>query len=278
MSNLLTVNNDLIVSGNIKLNNSIKDSSGSSGTNGQVLTSIGNGWNWEDKTDTTYTQGTGVTINGSNQISIGQPVGTTNSPSFKTLNLTDAVSGNQLVLSRSGGFANINFKNTSNNHRWRFAGPGGMQTSGIFSDPYGLAVNYNNGTTEFNQYHFMSNGSLAIKNTFYSNKTITVSDDRIKFNEKIINNGLNTILQLKPVKYDKSLILNVEENTEKEAGFIAQEVFEIPELKPYVVEGTEEDFWRLNYSCIIPYLVSAIKEQNEVINSLKERIEVLEAR
>ena len=102
------------------------------------------------------------------------------------------------------------------------------------------------------------------------------SDDRLKFNEEIINNALDTILQLQPKKYDKSLTLNVEENTEREAGFIAQEVFEIPELKPYVVEGTAEEAWRLNYSCFIPYLVSAVKEQNAIISSLRVRIEALE--
>ena len=46
MTRPLTINNNLTVSGDIKLNNSIKDSSGSAGTNGYVLTSTGTGWNW----------------------------------------------------------------------------------------------------------------------------------------------------------------------------------------------------------------------------------------
>ena len=57
------------------------------GTTNQVL--ISNGSNssvsWADQTDTTYSPGTGVTINGSNVISIGQAVGTSDSPSFAQL-------------------------------------------------------------------------------------------------------------------------------------------------------------------------------------------------
>jgi len=59
------------------------------GNSGQVIVSNGSGnpVSWVDQTDTTYTAGTGVTINGSNQISIGQSVGTSDNPSFNQLSL-----------------------------------------------------------------------------------------------------------------------------------------------------------------------------------------------
>jgi len=56
--------------------------------NGEVLKYNSTSGKWENQTDTTtYTAGTGVTINGSNQISIGQSVATSNSPSFTQLSL-----------------------------------------------------------------------------------------------------------------------------------------------------------------------------------------------
>ena len=57
------------------------------GTTNQVIVSNGSGSSvsWADQTDTTYSPGTGVTINGSNVISIGQAVGTSDSPSFAQL-------------------------------------------------------------------------------------------------------------------------------------------------------------------------------------------------
>ena len=181
-----------------------------------------------------------------------------------------------IAVGRSGGFAGLNLINTTNNHSWRFAGPGNVFTTGLSTDSNGLILAYidgplgQSGSTETFTCHFNSNGSLSIRNSFFGNKTITVSDDRLKFNEEIINNGLETILQLNPTKYDKSLVLNVEENTEREAGFIAQEVFKIPELKPYVIEGNQEHPWRINYTCIIPYLVSAIKELKMQVEELKK--------
>jgi len=59
------------------------------GTAGQFLKSnnSGSAVSWDTPTDTTYTNGTGVSISASNAISIGQMVGTFDSPSFNTLTL-----------------------------------------------------------------------------------------------------------------------------------------------------------------------------------------------
>jgi hypothetical protein len=69
------------------------------GTSDQVLVSRGQNdpVKWVDNTDTTYSGGTGVTINVSNEINIGQSVGTSDSPSFIQLSLGDA-GGNPGIL------------------------------------------------------------------------------------------------------------------------------------------------------------------------------------
>ena len=71
------------------------------------------------------------------------------------------------------------------------------------------------------------------------------SDDRIKWNETPITNALDTIRLLKPHTYDKAHFIPEDglqpENTYREAGFVAQEVLEIPELVQFVrPDGVEE--------------------------------------
>ena len=69
---------------NLKINNKLLDYNNSSGTDGQVLTSSNNGSNitWNDPQ--TYTNGTGVNLDGT-QFSIGQSVANTDSPNFTNL-------------------------------------------------------------------------------------------------------------------------------------------------------------------------------------------------
>ena len=84
-------------------------------------------------------------------------------------------------------------------------------------------------------------GDLEVTGTTNSG----TSDDRIKWNETPITNGLDTIRLLKPHTYDKGHFIPEDglqpENTFREAGLIAQEVLEIPELVQFVrPDGVEE--------------------------------------
>lgn len=60
-------------------------------------------------------------------------------------------------------------------------------------------------------------------------------------------------------------------------GLVAQEVYElIPEAvnKP---ENEQSDLWSLSYDKLVPVLVRAIQEQQQQIESLKERLAAIEA-
>ena len=102
-----------------------------------------------------------------------------------------------------------------------------------------------------------------------ANTMTASSDDRLKFNEKDITNGLSVIGQLNPKIYDKSKKLNTNEDTFKEAGLIAQEVLQT-DLSFSVSGGDYTDFmgnivereYKINYNDVIPYLISAVKELN----------------
>ena len=103
--------------------------------------------------------------------------------------------------------------------------------------------------------------------TFSANAVSASSDDRLKFNEQPIQNGLNVVKQLTPYVYDKSKTLDVEEDTHTEAGLIAQEVLQT-DLSFCVTGGDKDDIfgntikhpYRVNYNDVVAYIIAAIKE------------------
>lgn len=122
-----------------------------------------------------------------------------------------------------------------------------------------------------------------------------ISDARIKKNVQTIPNALQKVLQLRGVEYnyDKTNypMLNVSES-EKQIGFVAQEVEAVmPELVreanirasgglPQSADiKTAANSYLLktfSYSSIVPILVEALKEQQQIIEDLKTRVEKLE--
>ena len=100
------------------------------------------------------------------------------------------------------------------------------------------------------------------------------SDRRLKENISYFNDGLAQILQLKPATFD---FINGENN---QKGFIAQDVETVlpevigtttmPNLSGEVDETDE--YLTINSQAIIPYLVSAIKEQQATIEALETRL------
>jgi hypothetical protein len=109
------------------------------------------------------------------------------------------------------------------------------------------------------------------------------SDDRLKFNEVDIQNGLQMINQLSPKIYDKSKILNIEENTFKEAGVVAQEVLNT-DLSFCVSGGDTTDFlgnllenpYIVNYNDIFTYGLAATKELDAIVQTQQTGISTLQ--
>ena len=142
---------------------------------------------------------------------------------------------------------------------------------------------------------------LSVNGGTYSSGGFTSSDDRIKYNEQVINSSsaLNLINQLSPQKYEKIIEqpaeavgtwipTDAEWPTVKdqyswmdEAGLIAQDIQQIPELS-WCVTGEEVDSegnqttLRLNYNDIYAYHISATKELSSQLNEEKAKIATLE--
>ena len=152
-----------------------------------------------------------------------------------------------------------------------------------------------------------SSSSNFKNGTIYTLDYTSASDERVKENVQEITGGLESILALRPVTFEwtddyiregHSKNANENEYTQAEGeapvvtipeikttnvGFIAQEV---EEVIPTVVHQdnvrlssmAEGDYLKdISYEKLVPHLVSAIKEQQIIIDDLKSRIEVLEA-
>ncbi len=119
------------------------------------------------------------------------------------------------------------------------------------------------------------NGNIAASGTVSSAGTTLTSDARLKSNIINLSQGLNKIMQLNPVNYDKKVALD-SAATLNENGFIAQELQKImPEL---VSEGKDKDkLLSVNYTAIIPVLTKAVQEQQAIIEKQQMQINELKA-
>ena len=149
-----------------------------------------------------------------------------------------------------------------------------------------------------------NDNKCTIKAMAYSN----ISDDRVKINEKLIENATETLMKLRPQTYEQYGNMDCSGETHFQAGLIAQEVhYQAPELRDYVINyaidisvndiqdidinsvdvQNDPDYealgWgktesSLNYIGFIPYLIKSNQEQQEEINTLKSQITDLLAR
>ena len=102
-----------------------------------------------------------------------------------------------------------------------------------------------------------------------SSTTYTTSSDyRLKENIESMQNGLDRVKQLNPVKF------TWKETGEESEGFIAHEV---DELFSDCINGEKdgESMQTMDYGRITPLLVKAIQEQQEQINALQSEIKTL---
>lgn len=121
-------------------------------------------------------------------------------------------------------------------------------------------------------------GSVSSSNVRQGTSVIynTSSDYRLKENITTLENGLDRLNKLKPVKFQwKS-------DGKEDEGFIAHEV---DDVFPYAIFGEKDAVYEdgkikpqgMDYGRITPLLVKAIQEQQTIIEDLKARIEALES-
>ena len=160
---------------------------------------------------------------------------------------------------------------------------------------YGFAFHY--AATDGNFYLMKRNNSFTSDYVFRvkrSNAQVKfyvvptgISDDRIKFNEKRIENALDVLMKLSPETYNRLININKDtvssfpiinpnpKDLKKESGFIAQEIEDIPELK-YMVDTDDTGLKSIQYQDLISWSIAGIQELNNKNIVLENKVKDLE--
>jgi hypothetical protein len=122
---------------------------------------------------------------------------------------------------------------------------------------------------------------------------LTPSDARLKFDIKDISNGLVTINNLKPKTYVKSPYILTTENDSSlnyiknnygyEAGYIAQDIYSIPDLSFCIREvisdlSSNTPLYFVYRHYLLPYHTKAIQELHQLVLTQASTIAALESR
>ncbi|MCF0049550.1 tail fiber domain-containing protein [Dyadobacter sp. LJ53] len=147
-----------------------------------------------------------------------------------------------------------------------------------------LKTNGNVGVSKDPSYRLDVNGD--VRATSY----ITLSDIRLKENISEIKDGLSKITTIKGISYTYNNTISKQvtpllsgetsydekivdtDNKRPHIGFSAQE---IKEIFPELVHEDKDGYLGVDYVSLIPVLVEAIKEQQAMINTLKEQVNKL---
>jgi hypothetical protein len=134
-------------------------------------------------------------------------------------------------------------------------------------------------------YHLYSTSAAAFRfyvstaGTVYATSIVitAISDQRLKENIRDIDTGLNSIMALKPRRFDWKE--GKGQDKKNAAGFIAQEFEEVfPEsVNVSKAGGDGIEYKNINHETLIPTLVKAMQEQQALITSLTARITALES-
>jgi hypothetical protein len=214
-------------------------------------------------------------IDSSGNVGIG-----TNSPA-DLLHIADTVSSNALVTMRaqnSNGYAEFGtqsnyarilqggtllYAGTSSQHFHYIGGSTAMTLNGNglkVEDALGVGVaaSTTDGRGDF------SNDVVAF----------STSDKRLKENIKPLDSALEKVLKISGVSFDWKELTEEEKKTihgneGHDVGVIAQE---IEEVLPEVVTERDSGYKAVKYEKIVPLLIEAIKEQQQQINKLEEKL------
>ena len=169
---------------------------------------------------------------------------------FKDVSAFGADAGGKDV-SFHGATANELMKYTAADHTLKFVDSSGATQLTLGGDADGeFALDVTDGS--------------ASKNKIRAAAFVTYSDERLKTDVTRIENGLETVNNLKAVNF------TWKKDGSKDFGFMAQE---LKQVVPQAVHGSEEGLYGVDYGRLSAILVSAIQEQSAQIASLKKQLE-----
>ena len=132
---------------------------------------------------------------------------------------------------------------------------------------------YSNNSGAGDMFQFSHNGDFHADGNITAYSNTTTSDGRLKDNVRPLEGSLDKTLKLQGVKFDWIDA----DKPDDQIGFIAQQVEAvIPEIVSDIKSIDGVDTKVVNYQAVIPVLVEAMKEQQNLINRLEARLNALE--
>ncbi len=209
-----------------------------------------------------------------------------------------AVAGMGIGISAEGGgtgvYAIANMGGSGHRYGMEARGQNGTGNN------YGLYASANGGNVTYGVYSTASGGNTNwagyFSGSLYSTGTYQGSDRKLKNDILPLSNAISLIKALKPSTYTyKTAEFNQMELPEgTQFGLIADEVKTVfPSMVRQVVQpamyenddtrsgkilSDEVSFEAVNYAAMIPVLIAAMQEQQEIIEELQQKIAVLESK
>ena len=125
------------------------------------------------------------------------------------------------------------------------------------------------GNLDLSSYNITGTGNISIVGVITATDFNSTSDVNLKKDVKVIDDPLAKVLQLNGVSF------NWTDTGQSSAGVIAQDV---EKVMPEIIRDNPTGYKSLNYNGLIGLLIEAVKEQNETIKSLEQKINTLEER
>jgi hypothetical protein len=213
------------------------------------------------------------TANNITAYTINQNLGTSNSPTFSNIYANDWYRNNAV---------NEGLYNEATNNHWYSENSGRWTAAGTNASYGEISLRYGHQGTYKGSYYWDGSGIGLLNEqggwsvrcnygsgyggTLYGSWTVTgtlteTSSTRYKTNIKTIESGLDKVLQMRGVVYNRK------DNGKEEIGVIAEEMNEI--LPQVIQYNTESEIDSVSYSRIVGVLIEAIKELKQEINDLK---------
>ena len=204
-----------------------------------------------------------------------------------------------MILEAPHTSISVNGVVTANQFRLNAAGGGSFQPGILYTDNnWGMMIRGVGGEGAYEFMFMNAGGDERMRMGDYGMRvmgTYSESDDRCKHSEESVTDALGSIKILKLKKYDKTTVmLEPDFNCDLgilehhvEAGFIAQEVLDIPEFAFCVTGGgtgispTKEVVdvkYSVNYIGLTNDAIQAIQELSKKVDELKADVEVLKAK
>jgi hypothetical protein len=125
-------------------------------------------------------------------------------------------------------------------------------------------------------YSFVGSGGLYNAGTVQANAFVYLSDIRLKTNIENLDQGLVTLMKLRPVSFTWNQKAPDGRAGKDDIGFIAQEVEKI--LPGAIETDPATGYKEVDYPRFVPILVKSVQEQEATIAQQQAKIDDLEAR